>query len=68
MKLRESKKIDKELKKAKRNRLVIPKLDDANEAGRSKECCLILTEGDSAKALALCGMEQLGETTMVCIH
>lgn len=33
----------------------VPKLEDANEAGgsRSHECTLILTEGDSAKALAV---------------
>lgn len=35
--------------------LGIPKLEDANLAGtkRSDECTLILTEGDSAKALAM---------------
>jgi DNA topoisomerase-2 len=38
----------------------IPKLDDAVYAGtaRSKECTLILTEGDSAKAMALSGLSQ----------
>ena len=37
--------------------LGISKLDDANFAGtsRSKDCTLILTEGDSAKALAMSG-------------
>jgi DNA topoisomerase-2 len=54
---KESTKLDRELKKVKKNRLVIPKLEDANEAGRSNKCCLILTEGDSAKSLALCGLE-----------
>ncbi|KAJ1954422.1 DNA topoisomerase 2, partial [Linderina pennispora] len=36
----------------------IDKLDDANMAGtaKSKECTLILTEGDSAKALAVAGL------------
>ena len=49
----------KELKKndgAKRQRITgIPKLDDANDAGgkSSEKCTLILTEGDSAKALAV---------------
>lgn len=49
----------KELKKndgAKRQRITgIPKLDDANDAGgrSSEQCTLILTEGDSAKALAV---------------
>ena len=38
----------------------IPKLDDAVYAGtnKSKECTLILTEGDSAKAMALSGLTQ----------
>ena len=38
----------------------IPKLDDAALAGtgRSHECVLILTEGDSAKAMALSGLSQ----------
>lgn len=49
----------KELKKndgTKRQRLTgITKLDDANDAGGrySEDCTLILTEGDSAKALAV---------------
>jgi len=36
----------------------VPKLDDANWAGtdRSHQCTLILTEGDSAKALAVAGL------------
>jgi DNA topoisomerase-2 len=38
----------------------IPKLDDAVYAGTTKshECVLILTEGDSAKAMALSGLSQ----------
>jgi DNA topoisomerase-2 len=38
----------------------IPKLDDAVHAGTAKshECTLILTEGDSAKAMALSGLSQ----------
>jgi DNA topoisomerase-2 len=38
----------------------IPKLDDAVYAGtlKSHECTLILTEGDSAKALAIAGLSQ----------
>ncbi|RWW20128.1 hypothetical protein GW17_00015772 [Ensete ventricosum] len=49
----------KELKKtdgAKRQRITgIPKLEDANDAGgrNSDKCTLVLTEGDSAKALAV---------------
>lgn len=42
--------------------LGIPKLEDANWAGtkRSEECVLILTEGDSAKALAMAGLDIVG--------
>ena len=38
----------------------IPKLDDAVHAGTAKshECVLILTEGDSAKAMAISGLSQ----------
>jgi hypothetical protein len=46
----------------------IEKLDDANKAGgkESKQCTLILTEGDSAKALAVscCVMVQFNLTPM----
>ena len=40
----------------------IPKLDDANKAGgkESNKCTLILTEGDSAKALAISGLSVVG--------
>lgn len=40
----------------------IPKLEDANLAGtkRSNECTLILTEGDSAKTLAVSGLSVVG--------
>ena len=40
----------------------IPKLDDANDAGsrNSHDCTLILTEGDSAKTLAIKGLGVLG--------
>merc|ERR1719203_1757154 len=42
--------------------LGVPKLEDANDAGgkNSKECTLILTEGDSAKALAVAGLGVIG--------
>ena len=55
-----------ELKKkggSKKSKLVgITKLDDANFAGsaKSKNCTLILTEGDSAKALAISGLGVIG--------
>jgi DNA topoisomerase-2 len=40
----------------------IPKLDDANNAGgkHSGQCTLILTEGDSAKSLAIAGLSVVG--------
>eukprot|EP00929_Paragymnodinium_shiwhaense_P100316 TRINITY_DN6255_c0_g2_i1.p1 TRINITY_DN6255_c0_g2~~TRINITY_DN6255_c0_g2_i1.p1 ORF type:complete len:2100 (+),score=564.25 TRINITY_DN6255_c0_g2_i1:317-6616(+) len=40
----------------------IPKLEDANRAGTkdSSECTLIITEGDSAKALAVAGLAVVG--------
>lgn len=40
----------------------IAKLDDANWAGtsKSKECTLILTEGDSAKTMAISGLSEVG--------
>jgi len=43
-------------------RVNVPKLYDANLAGTndSKDCTLILTEGDSAKALAVSGLSILG--------
>ena len=47
----------------KKNKLMgIPKLDDANWAGTSKsdKCTLIITEGDSAKALAISGLSVVG--------
>jgi DNA topoisomerase-2 len=51
--------------RGKRRNLAIPKLDDANWAGgeRGRECTLILTEGDSAKALVLSGLSILGRDT-----
>ena len=41
----------------------IPKLDDANDAGtkNSIHCTLIVTEGDSAKALAVAGLGVIGK-------
>jgi DNA topoisomerase-2 len=40
----------------------IVKLDDANFAGtaKSKDCTLIITEGDSAKSLAMSGLSVVG--------
>ena len=56
----------KDLKKSdgcKKNNITgIPKLDDANWAGtpKSDNCTLIITEGDSAKALAISGLSVVG--------
>ena len=56
----------KELKKSdgtKKNKITgVPKLDDANWAGtqKSSQCTLIITEGDSAKALAISGLSIVG--------
>ena len=50
-------------KQTKKDVLAIPKLEDANLAGGKKssiDCTLILTEGDSAKALAVAGLEVIG--------
>jgi DNA topoisomerase II len=49
-------------KKSKRQLSSIPKLEDAHRAGtnESPTCTLILTEGDSAKALAIAGLEVIG--------
>ena len=40
----------------------VEKLEDSNWAGTTKspECCLILTEGDSAKCLAMAGLDIVG--------
>ena len=48
--------------KSRRRQIMIPKLDDAHLAGsnQSQKCTLILTEGDSAKALAVAGLEVIG--------
>ncbi len=46
----------------KTSKLIIPKLDDANLAGTkdSESCTLILTEGDSAKTMAIAGLSVIG--------
>ncbi len=59
-------KADRELKKkggTKAKKITgIAKLDDANFAGgpKSKDCTLIITEGDSAKSLAMSGLSVVG--------
>ncbi|KAH9186437.1 hypothetical protein AeNC1_011587 [Aphanomyces euteiches] len=50
------------IKKVAKKAVQVPKLEDANWAGsgRANECTLILTEGDSAKALAVAGLSVVG--------
>jgi DNA topoisomerase-2 len=60
---KEKVKVQKALSGKKASKLIgIPKLDDANQAGtkESSDCLLILTEGDSAKALAMSGLDVVG--------
>jgi DNA topoisomerase-2 len=47
---------------AKKRRVRVDKLCDANKAGtaESKKCTLILTEGDSAKTMAISGLAEVG--------
>lgn len=49
-------------RKGRRQLLSIAKLEDAHQAGteNGSNCTLILTEGDSAKALAVAGLEVIG--------
>jgi DNA topoisomerase-2 len=46
----------------KKSKVIISKLEDANRAGtaESDKCTLILTEGDSAKTLAISGLSVIG--------
>lgn len=61
-KFKESKDLKKGDGKKKTRLAGIPKLDDANFAGgkHASDCTLILTEGDSAKALAVSGLSVVG--------
>ena len=54
--------------KKKAKLLGIPKLEDANQAGTREghKCTIILTEGDSAKSLALAGIEVIGRDYYGC--
>jgi DNA topoisomerase II len=54
--------------KKKSKLLGIPKLEDANKAGTrdANACTIILTEGDSAKSLAMAGMEVVGRDNYGC--
>ena len=59
---KQSKDLQKTDGKKKDNLRGIPKLSDANKAGtmHSKRCTLILTEGDSAKTMAIAGLSEVG--------
>ena len=62
-KAKEMTKLAKQTAGTKKSKLTgIPKLEDANEAGtrNSERCSLILTEGDSAKSLAMSGLAVIG--------
>jgi len=62
-KLKEQKELTKQTDGTKRSTITgIPKLDDANYAGTAKsgKCTLIVTEGDSAKTLAVSGLSVVG--------
>src|SRR6056300_1250069 len=62
-KFKEMKQLAKTDGAARKSRITgIPKLDDANKAGtaQSHKCTLILTEGDSAKSLAIAGLSVVG--------
>ena len=66
---KEEAKMGRTLKGAKKVKLTgIPKLDDANLAGgkNSSECTIILTEGDSAKSLAMACIEVVGRDYYGC--
>ncbi|XP_071822876.1 DNA topoisomerase 2-alpha-like isoform X2 [Apostichopus japonicus] len=63
MKFKQQTELQKKCHSSKHSKLKgIPKLDDANDAGTrfSKDCTLILTEGDSAKSLAVSGLGVIG--------
>ena len=63
MRFKAQEKMNKKCSSTKHSKLKgIPKLDDANDAGTkySMECTLILTEGDSAKTLAVAGLGVVG--------
>ena len=62
-KMKEKLEAQKQLNKATTKRISIEKLFDANNAGKigkSKECHLFLTEGDSARNLAVAGFSVIG--------
>ena len=65
IKSKQAKELEKMDKKRKQKTVKIKKLYDANYAGTSKSnlCTLILTEGDSAKAMAISGLSAIKNGT-----
>lgn len=57
--------LGKKVRSKKNEKVFVGKLEDANDAGtkNGKHCTLILTEGDSAKSLAMAGIEVVGRDT-----
>ena len=57
--------LGKKVRSKKNEKIFVNKLEDANDAGgkNGKNCTLILTEGDSAKTLAMAGIEVVGRDT-----
>ena len=66
---KENKALKKTDGKVKKTITGLPKLEDAKWAGtkKSEQCLLILTEGDSAKAFAMDGLEVIGREKIWCI-
>jgi DNA topoisomerase-2 len=54
--------LGKKTKTGKNKKLDVPKLEDANQAGKREaaQCTLVLAEGDSAKTLVIAGMSVVG--------
>jgi DNA gyrase/topoisomerase IV subunit B len=67
-KIKESIELGKKTDGAKKNKIYIPKLEDALWAGTAKSdsCTLILTEGDSAKTFAMWGRSVVGPERYAC--
>lgn len=57
--------LGKKVRQKKNEKIFLNKLEDANDAGsrNGHNCTLILTEGDSAKSLAMAGIEVIGRDT-----
>lgn len=60
--------LGKKVRSKKNEKIFLTKLEDANDAGtrNGHNCTLILTEGDSAKSLAMAGIEVIGRDLYGC--